>query len=168
MIDYIIRRMNLDDCEQVHGIEAATFAKPWSLRDFEHEMKENPAARYLVAESEGMVIAYAGIWVILDESHITNIAVSHSYRGNGIGRCITVRLLQYASNLGARYATLEVRRSNLTAQNLYRSLGFEKVGIRKKYYEDNGEDALIMALAQMPQPDPDFTEPETIFPDSGD
>ncbi len=163
MIPYLIRRMTPEDCEQVYTIEKNTFARPWTLKDFEHEMKENPAARYLVAESDGVIIAYAGIWIILDESHITNIAVSKEFRGMGIGKHITGKLLQYASNLGSRYTTLEVRKSNLTAQNLYRSLGFEKVGIRKKYYEDNGEDALIMVLADMPEPEAEFTEPETLY-----
>ena len=125
------------------------------------EMK-NVAARYLVAEKDGKVIGYAGAWVILDESHITNIAVLKDERGQGIGRQLTHGLLQYLSNLGAAYATLEVRKSNEVAQNLYKSLGFIKLGVRKRYYEDNGEDALIMVCDHMPEVDPDFEEEGTI------
>ena len=75
---------------------------------------------------------------------------------------LTAALMQYLSNLGAAYATLEVRKSNVTAQNLYKSLGYVSVGVRKRYYEDNGEDALLMVCEHMPEADPDFTEPETL------
>ncbi len=162
MDDIVIRRMVLGDVEKVHRIEEESFPRPWSVRDFEREMTANPCARYLVAETGGEIIAFAGIWVILDESHITNIAVAKKWRGRGIGKRITGELLQYASNLGACYATLEVRKSNLTAQGLYASFGFEKVGVRKRYYEDNGEDGLIMALQHMPEAQEDFIEPETV------
>lgn len=162
MADIIIRRMTDADVDGVAAVEAATFPTPWSRDAFASEMK-NVAARYLVAEQDGRVIGYAGAWVILDESHITNIAVLSDFRGQGIGRRLTQGLMQYLSNLGAVYATLEVRRSNTVAQNLYVSLGFIKLGVRKRYYEDNGEDALIMVCDHMPEADPDFTEAETVF-----
>ena len=142
--DCVIRRMTLDDLDAVAAIEAATFPTPWSRDSFRQELERNVAARYLVAEMEGQVIGYAGAWIILDESHITNIAIEESRRGLGYGRALTTALMQYLSNLGAAYATLEVRRSNLRAQNLYKSLGFVELGVRKRYYEDNREDALIM------------------------
>lgn len=85
------------------------------------------------------------------------------HRGQGTGKRLTHGLLQYISNLGAAYATLEVRRSNEIAQNLYKSLGFVQLGVRKRYYADNGEDALIMVCDHMPAADPDFTEAETVF-----
>ena len=157
----IIRRMTVADAEQVHLIEEATFPRPWSLNDFVKEMTQNVCARYLVAEEDGRVIGFAGAWIILDEAHVTNIAVAAEHRGRGIGRKLTKALLQYAANLGVVYATLEVRRSNVRAQNLYQSLGFEYVGLRKRYYEDNGEDAFLYCCQKMPDPDPDFTEPET-------
>ena len=159
--EIIIRRMNVDDVDGVAAVEAATFPTPWSRDAFASEMK-NVAARYLVAEKAGTVIGYAGAWIILDESHITNIAVLKDERGQGIGRALTHGLLQYLSNLGAAYATLEVRKSNEVAQNLYKSLGFIKLGVRKRYYEDNGEDALIMVCDHMPEADPDFEETETV------
>ena len=160
--DCVIRRMTLDDLDAVAAIEAATFPTPWSRDSFRQELERNVAARYLVAEMEGQVIGYAGAWIILDESHITNIAIEESRRGLGCGRALTTALMQYLSNLGAAYATLEVRRSNLRAQNLYKSLGFVELGVRKRYYEDNREDALIMVCDHMPAADPDFEENETV------
>lgn len=159
--DHIIRRMTLADVDGVAAVEAATFPTPWSREAFVSEMK-NVAARYLVAERDGVVIGYAGAWIILDESHITNIAVLQAERGKGIGRALTAGLMQYLSNLGAAYATLEVRKSNEVAQNLYKSLGFIKLGVRKRYYEDNDEDALIMVCDHMPDAEADFEEPETL------
>lgn len=153
-----IRLMRLKDADQVADIEEATFARPWSRDSFRLELTRNAAARYLVAEEDGRILGYAGAWIILDESHITNIAVREDARGRGIGRKLTEELLQVLSNLGACYATLEVRESNLRAQNLYKSLGFISVGRRKRYYEDNNEDAYLMVCDRMPEADPDYTE----------
>ena len=153
-----IRRMRMEDLDTVTSIEQATFAIPWSRESFRQELERNVAARYLVAETEGQVVGYAGAWIILDESHITNIAIAEAYRGRGIGKRLTQALLQYLSNLGACYATLEVRVSNERAQNLYRGLGFVSVGKRKRYYEDNGEDAFLMVCEHMPEVEEDFTE----------
>ena len=153
-----IRRMTREDLDAVTAIEEATFAIPWSRESFRQELERNVAARYLVAEADGRVIGYAGAWVILDESHITNIAVLEEYRGRGIGKQLTQALLQYLSNLGACYATLEVRVSNVRAQNLYKGLGFVNVGKRKRYYEDNGEDAFLMVCEHMPEVQEDFAE----------
>ncbi len=162
MSDSVVRRMTLKDVDGVHAIEHATFAKPWKREDFVKEMTTNTCARYLVAEENGRIIGFAGAWIVLDEAHITNIAVTADCRGRGIGRELTQNLLQYAANLGVVYATLEVRRSNEIAQRLYQSLGFEYVGVRKRYYEDNGEDAFLYCCQHMPEPDPDFEEPETV------
>ena len=157
-----VRRMTVEDLDAVTTIEAATFAMPWSRKSFEQELTRNVAARYLVAELDGKVIGYAGAWIILDESHITNIAIENCERGHGYGKQLTRSLLQYLSNLGATYVTLEVRRSNERAQHLCTDLGFQPVGWRKKYYEDNQEDALLMVCQAMPPVDPDFEENETV------
>ena len=154
----VIRFMRLKDVDAVAAIEEATFARPWSRVSFRQELTRNAVARYLVAEENGQVLGYAGAWVILDESHITNIAVREDARGRGIGRRLTARLMQILSNLGASYATLEVRVSNIRAQNLYKSLGFISVGKRKRYYEDNGEDAFLMVCEHLPEADPDYSE----------
>ena len=158
----IIRRMAVADVDTVAAIELETFPTPWSRDAFLQELERNVAARYLVAEKDGEVIGYAGAWIILDESHITNIAIRESERGHGYGRLLTEALMQYLSNLGAAYATLEVRKSNVRAQNLYKSVGFIQLGVRKRYYEDNNEDALLMVCDHMPPVQEDFCEAETV------
>lgn len=158
MSEPVIRFMRLRDVDAVAEIEQATFARPWSRDSFRQEVTRNAVARYLVAEEDGTILGYAGAWVILDESHITNIAVKKEARGRGIGKKLTAQLLQILSNLGACYATLEVRVSNERAQNLYKSLGFVSVGKRKRYYEDNNEDAWLMVCEHMPEADPDYSE----------
>ncbi len=155
--------MTIDDVDMVWEIEKASFPKPWSREDFVKEMTVNKCARYIVAEDEGDVVGFAGISIVLDEGHMTNIAVNKNLRGRGIGSALMDALLRYSANLGVAYVTLEVRKSNLIAQSLYRSLGFISVGARKRYYEDNGEDALIMILDKLPPPDDDFSEEETVF-----
>ena len=163
MDDITLRRMTVEDVDAVYAIEAATFAMPWSRQSFYEEMTRNACARYLVAQTPaGEIVGYAGVWIVLDEGHITNIAVRQDYRGQGIGRALTAALMQYAANLGVIYMTLEVRRSNLVAQHVYQSHGFIQVGVRKKYYEDNGEDALFMVCDHLPPAQEDFEEPETV------
>ena len=161
MAEPMIRRMSLADVQAVHRLEEDIFSTPWSEKDFIYEMTENKVARYLVIEEAGEVIAFAGAHIIWDQTHVTNIAVRKDFRGRGLGRLITHALMQYAANLGAEYLTLEVRESNTTAQKLYKSLGFEKVSVRKRYYEDTGEDAWLMVCDKLPPADPDFKEEET-------
>ncbi len=157
-----IRRMTLEDVPHVHQVEIDSFAIPWSQKSLEDEVTKNPCARYLVGLVEGKIVAYAGVWIVLDEGHITNIAVLKAYRGRGIGEELTKSLLQYGANLGVAYVTLEVRASNIPAQSLYQKLGFVKAGVRKKYYEDNQEDALLMVKDKMPPAEENFREAETI------
>lgn len=154
----LIRFMRLKDVDAVADIEEATFARPWSRDSFRQELTRNAVARYLVAEEGGEILGYAGAWVIMDESHITNIAVREDARGRGLGKKLTAELLQVLSNLGACYATLEVRVSNERAQTLYKSLGFVSVGKRKRYYEDNNEDAYLMVCEHLPEADPEYSE----------
>ena len=157
-MSYTVRRMKLEDVPKVHAIELATFPTPWSEQSFIDEMTKNVCARYMVAEEDGKILAYAGAWMVLDEGHITNIAVAPEHRGRGIGKAVTQALKQYAANLGVDYMMLEVRRSNLVAQSMYKKLGFIELGYRKRYYEDNGEDALLMVCQDMPQPEEDFED----------
>ena len=159
MDDPVIRRMTSGDVEAVAAIEKAVFPRPWSAESFRREVEKNVAARYLVAEKDGKVIGYAGAWVVLDECHITNIAVAESERGRGYGKKLVRALMQYASNLGAAWADLEVRVSNERAQHIYGEAGFVSIGKRKRYYEDNGEDAFLMVCQNMPEAEEDFTEP---------
>ena len=154
--------MTLEDTSEAARIETESFARPWTLQDFEYEMTRNPVARYLVAERDGRLIGFAGAHIILDEGHVTNVVTEPGERGRGVGRALMRSLLQYAANLGARCLTLEVRASNQAAVGLYRTLGFVQVSVRKRYYEDNGEDALLMVCDSMPAPEDGFEERETV------
>ncbi len=154
--------MTFADAADVARIEEDTFARPWSLADFQFEMAENPVARYFVAEKDGKVLGFAGAHIIMDEGHVTNVAMVRQARGQGVGRLLMSSLMQYAANLGVRYMTLEVRAGNRAAIALYRSLGFIQVSVRKKYYEDNGEDALLMVCDRLPEARDDFVESGTV------
>lgn len=147
--------MTLQDVDAVHEIEKQSFAIPWSRDAFIQEVTENRCARYLVAREDGVPVAYAGMWLVLDEAHVTNIAVREDRRGEGLGERVARALMQLAADTGVRYMTLEVRRGNLVAQGLYKKLGFVEVGFRKRYYADNNEDALVMACEQLPEAHPE-------------
>jgi len=144
MAEAIIRPIREEDVPAIHEIETLCFAMPWSEASILHDIRENVVARWLVMEEEGRVVAYAGMWFVLDEAHVCNVAVHPDARGRGYGRRIFLALIDLARENGMSLMTLEVRRSNTVAQNLYHSCGFLSVGYRKRYYEDNREDALIM------------------------
>lgn len=135
--------MILDDLDEVMLIEEDSFSFPWSRRSFRGEILTNRFAYYVVAkDNEGLVIGYAGVWVLYGEAHVTTIAVKSSCRNRGIGSLLLACLLRNAEEKGADKAFLEVRDSNLVARRLYERFGFEVIGKRKNYYVD--EDALIM------------------------
>lgn len=140
----LFRQMTVSDIPAVEEIEQEAFTTPWTVEAFRTELTNNMFARYLVMEHGGDIIGYAGMWVIVDEAHVTNVAVSARYRGQGLGELLMTELQRTALFLGADRMTLEVRVSNTVAQNLYRKLGFEPSGVRPGYYSDNNEDALIM------------------------
>lgn len=139
-----IRPMRLDDLAAVQVVDRASFPTPWSEQTFRGELTTNRYADYIVAEVEGRVVGYAGMWVILDEAHVTNIAVHPDFRRRGIGARLLATLCARAKRRHCERITLEVRVSNLTAQRLYRRFGFTEQGIRYGYYSDTQEDALIM------------------------
>ena len=147
--------MTLQDVDAVWEIEKQSFAIPWSRDAFVTEVTENKCARYLVVREDGVPVAYAGMWLVLDEAHVTNIAVRSDMRGRGLGEAVARALMQLAADTGIRYMTLEVRRTNLVAQSLYKKLGFVEVGFRKQYYADNNEDALVMVCEDLPEPHPE-------------
>ena len=143
----VIRGMELSDIDGVRAIEVASFASPWSRASFERELLQNAkVARYIVAEVNGAIAGYGGMWLVMEEAHITNIAVRPGLRGRGVGMAIVAGLIDAARELGIMYMTLECRKSNVAAQNLYGKFGFARVGLRKRYYEDNHEDAVLMAV----------------------
>lgn len=144
MSEVIVRPMTLEDLDQVAAIEAASFPVPWSRSTFEKEIKKNLLARYMVVEVGQQPVAYGGMWFIIDEAHVTNIAVDPSQRGKKLGQALVEGMIQEAKANGMLRMTLEVRRSNEIAKNLYQKMGFLPCGVRPGYYEDNGEDAIIM------------------------
>ena len=145
MAEPFIRAIREEDVAQIHGIERLCFAMPWSEESILHDVRENVVARWLVLDDgSGRVLAYAGMWLVIDEAHVCNVAVHPDYRRRGYGRRIFEALMALAQESGMAMITLEVRRSNLAAQSLYHACGMLDVGYRKRYYEDNREDALIM------------------------
>ena len=169
-IPYIVERMALPDVPQVGALERMVFTLPWSNHAFEYELQYNPMAYFVVvrrrvsdadaevrqgAPAGGLrrlvsrptlspALGYGGFWLIVDEAHICTLAVHPEWRGQGLGELLLVHMIDQATALNAAVATLEVRTSNLQAQSLYHKYGFEVVGLRKGYYSDNHEDALIM------------------------
>ncbi len=140
----ILRRMLESDLDRVLEIEIACFPRPWSRESFMSELK-NLCARYVVLVEDGVIAGFGGMWIIVDEAHVNNIAVHPGYQGKGYGRRILREMMRAAYHAAeAIQMTLEVRVTNVKAINLYTSLGFEVAGRRKNYYEDNGEDAYIM------------------------
>lgn len=138
------REMVEDDIPSVVTIEEESFTVPWTQEIFEHEMTGNNYAHYIVAVENDEVIGHCGMWIVLDECHITNVAVLKRLRGYKIGEGLMRRAIDLCKEMNVKLMTLEVRVSNVTAQNLYRKLDFQEGGIRKNYYSDDGEDALVM------------------------
>jgi [ribosomal protein S18]-alanine N-acetyltransferase len=141
-----IRRMKLDDVPAAHEIDVLSFSLPWPERSFRFELTENPTSRGWVAEKDGKVAAMLVLWFIVDEAHIATIAVHPDFRRQGIGEQILLSALKAVQDEGARRAFLEVRAGNLAAQAMYKKYGFEVAGVRRGYYRDNNEDALLMNL----------------------
>ena len=139
-----IEPMRLEDLPLVHAIERASFNAPWPANTYRSELESNRMAQYLVARADGDIIAYGGMWLMVDEAHITTFAVHPDWRRQRIGERLLLAFLDMAVDRGAREATLEVRLSNLPARRLYEKYGFRPVGLRPRYYSDDGEDALIM------------------------
>ncbi|WP_431028210.1 ribosomal protein S18-alanine N-acetyltransferase [Lysinibacillus sp. LZ02] len=142
MITY--RKMTPVDVEAVYAIELATFPAPWTLDSFHYEMRENQFAHYLIAEDASGIIGFCGMWLVIDAAQITNVAVVERMRGRKIGEALMREAMRVAREADMDTMSLEVRVTNEVAQNLYRKLGFQDGGIRKGYYTDNGEDALVM------------------------
>lgn len=151
------RPMAVKDVPRVREIDVLSFSMPWSERSYRFELIENTHSVDWVAEinrpeTAAEVIGMTVLWVIVDEAHIATLAVHPDYRGLGIGKRLLARALLAAYQRGARLAYLEVRRSNHVAQGLYQQFGFTIAGERKRYYQDNNEDALLMTLDHL-QPD---------------
>lgn len=175
-IHYFLRDMTAADVPEVAALEQVCFSLPWSARAFDHEVRHNPMAHFLVLRARGagqqrepaprapsgarctastaagVLIGYGGLWLILDEGHICTLAVHPDWRGRGLGEMLLAGLIERATALGAAVATLEVRLSNQVAQSLYEKYAFARVGVRKGYYSDTHEDAVIMTTGILSSP----------------
>ena len=136
--------MRNGEIPDVVRIERESFAVQWPSDAFYNELNSNKLAHYFVGRWEGKIVAYGGIWVIMEDSHITTIALDRQYRGRGFGEAMLLHLVDAAIEYGSSWMTLEVRESNLVAQHLYRKYGFTTVTTRTGYYSDNNESALVM------------------------
>jgi [ribosomal protein S18]-alanine N-acetyltransferase len=145
-----IRRMTAADLPAVVQIDALSFSQPWPPSAFTVELS-NPNARCWVAECDGVVAGALVIWRVLDEAHIATIAVHPGQRQRGIGKELLQTGMRAAREEGACIFHLEVRAGNLAAQKMYTGFGYEVVGRRPRYYQDNGEDALLLSLI-LPEP----------------
>ncbi len=139
-----IERMTLADLPQVEEIERQSFTTPWPPGAYRSELESNRLAYYVVARFAGQVVGFAGLWMMVDEAHVTTFAVRQGWRRHGVGERLLIALMDVARSRHAREATLEVRPSNKAARRLYEKYGFELAGLRPRYYSDDNEDALIM------------------------
>ncbi len=136
--------MRPEDLDGVLWVEQSSFRTPWSRKLFEEEFRNPELSHYYIARCKEHVVGYMGFWLVQDEAHITNLAIHPGFRRQNYGDRLLCTTMSEALKLGAKRATLEVRASNKVAQKLYEKHGFKLAAIRKKYYSDNDEDALIM------------------------
>ena len=172
MPDVRIEPMRVDDVDAVLDIERASFRSPWSRRAFLYELQENRVAHLWVARNRGsrdesvasLVAGYLCLWAIADEIHITNLAVRPAHRRRGIARFLLGALLEHYRQRGVNRVVLEVRPNNAEALGLYEGFGFRRVGRRKGYYFDTGEDALLLEadLGRVPVGAPDLELPPLV------
>jgi ribosomal-protein-alanine N-acetyltransferase len=141
--------MKVDDLAEVQVIERESFTTPWPPHAYRQELETNRLAHYIVARCGDVIVGFAGIWLLVDEAHVTTFATRRSWRRQGIGERLILALLDLARTRGAHEATLEVRPSNMPARRLYEKYGFKVVGVRPRYYSDDNEDALIMTTPQL-------------------
>ncbi len=144
MAEMRIREMENSDIEAVMEVDKKTFNSPWTEEIFNYEINENKFAHYFIVETNKTIVGYVGLWIVYEDAQITNIAILKDYRGFKIGKNLFGYALQHSKNQGAERLSLEVRISNEVAQNMYQKFGLVPGGIRKKYYTDDNEDALVM------------------------
>lgn len=135
--------MDHSDIHRVWELECVCFSSPWSEASLRDELR-NKLAHYELLEADGLIVGYAGMWVLFGEAHITNVAIAPEYRRMGLGKKLMLHMFDIADRCKAQSMTLEVRERNVAAQTLYYHLGFQKAGERKRYYTDTGESAYIL------------------------
>ena len=144
-----VRRMTLEDIQAVVELDQISFSLPWPERSFRFELTDNPASRCWVAEADERVVGMVVTWLFVDEAHIATLATHPDFRRQGIAQKLLIHTLRYTFDEGAVSSFLEVRESNLAAQEMYRKFGYEDTGRRKRYYKDNDEDAILMTLSPL-------------------
>ncbi|MBQ9840097.1 MAG: ribosomal protein S18-alanine N-acetyltransferase [Erysipelotrichaceae bacterium] len=140
----MLRLMKETDLPIVLELEEQLFTSTWKMDDFLYEMNENPFSQMFVWEEDSEIVGYMGIWIIFEQAQLTNLAVNKKYQGKGYGRKLLEMGISLCQEAGCEIMTLEVRQSNVVAKSLYQSCGFEKVSVKKDYYQDNHEDADVM------------------------
>ena len=140
----MLRLMKETDLPIVLELEEQLFTSTWKMDDFLYEMNENPFSQMFVWEEDSEIVGYMGIWIIFEHAQLTNLAVNKKYQGKGYGRKLLEMGISLCQEAGCEIMTLEVRQSNVVAKSLYQSCGFEKVSVKKDYYQDNHEDADVM------------------------
>jgi ribosomal-protein-alanine N-acetyltransferase len=148
-MNFVIRKMIEADVPAVAELDQISFSLPWPERSFRFEVTGNPASRCWVAEVDGRVVGMIVAWLFVDEVHIATIATHPDFRRQGIAQKLLTHALRYTADEGAVTSFLEVRESNLAAQEMYRKFGYENSGRRKRYYKDNDEDAILMTLTKI-------------------
>ena len=144
--------MRVNDLPAIHAIEHASFDSPWPADAYRNELETNRLAQYLVVRAFDEIVGFGGMWLMVDEAHVITFAIHPLWRRQHLGERLLLAMLDVAIDAGAHEATLEVRLSNLPARRLYEKFGFRPVGLRPRYYSDNGEDALIMTTDQLRDP----------------
>lgn len=148
-MSFEIRKMTEADVPAVGELDRLSFTLPWPERSFQFEVTSNPASRCLVAKMERRVMGAVVAWLLVDELHIATLATHPEFRRQGIAQALLTAVLRRGAQEGAVSSFLEVRAGNLAAQALYRKFGYEATGLRRRYYRDNDEDAILMTLENM-------------------
>ncbi len=147
-----IERMTAQVLDEVVELERVSFSSPWTRAMYQHEIEKLEGC-YLVARSDGTLVAYGGALLILDEAHVMTLAVREDFRRRGLGARMLLELIRMMEPMGARFFTLEVRKSNLAAIGMYAAFNYQIMGERKSYYLDNMENALIMWTEDITTPE---------------
>lgn len=145
-MNLVIRKMTIDDIPAVVELDKISFSLPWPERSFRFELTDNPASRCWVAEVDGSIAGMIVVWLLVAEAHVATLATHPNFRRQGIAKRLLSHALQYLNSEGAQSSFLEVRASNIAAQEMYRKFGYKESGRRRHYYKDNDEDAILMHL----------------------
>jgi len=148
-MNFEIRKMRLEDVPAVAELDRISFTLPWPERSFRFEVSENTASRCYVADADKRIIGAVVSWLLVDELHIATLATHPDFRRQGIAQSLLIHVLRLAGQEGAVSSFLEVRAGNLAAQAMYQKFGYQQVGLRRRYYKDNDEDAILMLLEDL-------------------